>query len=99
MISSLNVPERVETRNRLVVMDGGLQPVLTTNQSSSQPGKKRCMAWLRIEAGHYESVNPKKYTIRREGTGLFKEGGRPSWRLRRKGSTVGNEVATLKEAK
>ncbi len=57
------------------------------------------MKWMRIEAGDYRSVSPKTYTITREGVGLFREGWRPSWKLRRKGEDFVMEFGSLKAAK
>jgi hypothetical protein len=57
------------------------------------------MEWTRIEVGYYRSMSPKTYTITKDGVGLFKEGWRPSWRLRRKDGELLNEFSSLRSAK
>src|SRR4051794_39474111 len=57
------------------------------------------MKWHKIEAGYYRIIEPKSYTIIRHGKGLFKEGWRPSWRLRRKNEPTVKEFGSLRAAK
>jgi hypothetical protein len=57
------------------------------------------MEWTRVEAGHHRSVSPVKYVITLEGVGLFREGWRPSWRLRKGDGHLVGEHGSLRAAK